>query len=108
MRSLGLLLEGWACHGKVVQPVHRLLTKPPLQAEAGYAPSSHSFPLQQLLSCLQRRLSLNPFGITACLHSGKKLAWAQQGVCVCVLVLSLPVCYACVTACVCVLQWRGP
>uniref|UniRef100_A0A3Q3KQT2 TBCC domain-containing protein 1 n=1 Tax=Monopterus albus TaxID=43700 RepID=A0A3Q3KQT2_MONAL len=78
VRSLGLLLEGSAGHGRGVQPVHRLLTKGPLQTQAGYSTLSHSFPLHKLLSCLQHCLTLNPFGITACLHSGKKLAWAQQ------------------------------
>ncbi|XP_055008380.1 TBCC domain-containing protein 1 isoform X2 [Boleophthalmus pectinirostris] len=78
VRSLSLLLEGSVSQGRAVQPVYRLLTKGPLQTEAGYCTKSHSFPLHKLLSCLQQNLSLNPFGITACLHSGKKLAWAQQ------------------------------
>lgn len=78
VRSLGLLLEGSLCHSRAVQPVHRLLTKGPLQTQAGYSTLSHSFPLHKLLSCLQHSLTLNPFGITACLRSGKKLAWAQQ------------------------------
>lgn len=80
VRSLGLLLEGSACHDKAVQPVHRLLTKGPFQTQAGYSTLSRSFLLHKLLSCLQHSLTLNPFGITACLHSGKKLAWAQQGI----------------------------
>ncbi|KAM7407025.1 hypothetical protein PAMA_002979 [Pampus argenteus] len=78
VRSLGLLLEGSVCHGRVVQPVHRLLTKGPLQTSAGYSALTNSFPLHKLISCLQHSLTLNPFGITACLRSGKKLAWAQQ------------------------------
>ncbi|XP_041857605.1 TBCC domain-containing protein 1 isoform X3 [Melanotaenia boesemani] len=78
VRSLGLLLEGTAGPGKAVQPVHRLLTKGPLQTQAGYSMLSRSFLLHKLLSCLQHSLTLNPFGITACLRSGKKLAWAQQ------------------------------
>ncbi|KAM9851208.1 LOW QUALITY PROTEIN: TBCC domain-containing protein 1 [Aulostomus maculatus] len=78
VRSLGLLLEGSVCHSSVIQPVHRLLTKGPLQTQAGYSTTSCSFPLHKLLSCLQHNLTLNPFGITACLRSGKKLAWAQQ------------------------------
>ncbi|XP_072253662.1 TBCC domain-containing protein 1 [Leuresthes tenuis] len=78
VRSLGLLLEGSVGPGRGVQPIHRLLTKGPLQNESGYSTQSRSFPLHQLLSCLQHSLALNPFGITACLRSGKKLAWAQQ------------------------------
>ncbi|XP_028250224.1 TBCC domain-containing protein 1 isoform X2 [Parambassis ranga] len=78
VRSLGLLLEGSVCPGKVVQPIHRLLSKGLLQTQTGYSSLSRSFPLHKLLSCLQQCLTLNPFGITACLRSGKKLAWAQQ------------------------------
>uniref|UniRef100_A0A1A8C9I9 TBCC domain-containing protein 1 n=3 Tax=Nothobranchius TaxID=28779 RepID=A0A1A8C9I9_NOTKA len=78
VRSLGLLLEGAADHGKPVQPVHRLLVKGPLQTQAGYSTQSRSFPLRKLLSCLQRCLTLIPFGITACLNSGKKQIWSQQ------------------------------
>ncbi|KAM6934598.1 TBCC domain-containing protein 1 [Xenentodon cancila] len=78
VRSLDLLLEGSVGHGGAVQPLHRLLTKGALQTQAGYSSQSRSFPLHKLLSCLQHSLSLNPFGITACLRSGKKLAWAQQ------------------------------
>lgn len=80
VRSLGLLMEGSAGHGKPAQPIHQLLTKGPLQTQAGYSPVSHSFTMHKLLSCLQHSLILNPFGITACLRSGKKLTWAQQGV----------------------------
>ncbi|XP_068602853.1 TBCC domain-containing protein 1 [Brachionichthys hirsutus] len=78
VQSLSLLLEGSACQNQVVQSVHKLLSKGPLQTQAGYSTLSHTFPLHQLLSCLQQSLTLNPFGITACLRSGKKLAWAQQ------------------------------
>ncbi|XP_019960127.2 TBCC domain-containing protein 1 isoform X2 [Paralichthys olivaceus] len=78
VRSLGLLLEGSVSCGRAVQPVHRLLTKGPVQTQAGYSTLSRSFSLHTLLSCLQHSLTLNPFGITACLRSGKKLAWAQQ------------------------------
>ncbi|XP_074513687.1 TBCC domain-containing protein 1 [Sebastes fasciatus] len=78
VKSLGLLLEGSVCHSRAVQPVHRLLTKGPLQTQAGYSELTRSFALHKLLSCLQQSLTLNPFGMTACLSSGKKLAWAQQ------------------------------
>lgn len=80
VRSLGLLLEGSVCGSKAIQPIHRLLAKGPLQTQAGYSTVSRSFSLHKLLSCLQHSLTLNPFGITACLRSGKKLAWAQQGI----------------------------
>lgn len=78
--SLSLLLEGSACQDKAIQPLHVLLTKDPFQTQAGYSTLGRSFHLHKLLSCIQNYLTLNPFGITACLNSGKTLAWASQGV----------------------------
>ncbi|XP_028292140.1 TBCC domain-containing protein 1 [Gouania willdenowi] len=78
VRSLSLLVEGSLGQEKPVQPIHRLLAKSSLKTQAGFSSVSRSFPFHQLLSCLQQNLTLNPFGITACLHSGKKLGWAQQ------------------------------
>ncbi|XP_068507609.1 TBCC domain-containing protein 1 isoform X2 [Syngnathus scovelli] len=78
VRSLDLLLEGWVQPDRTVQPVHKLLSKGLLQVHAGYSALSQSFPLHQLISCLQHNLTLNPFGKTSCLRSGKQLAWAQQ------------------------------
>lgn len=67
------------CDDGAVQPVQSILSRGPIQTQAGYSEVSRSFSLHKLLSFLQQSLTLNPFGITACLHSGKKLAWAQQG-----------------------------
>uniref|UniRef100_A0A3Q3VX98 TBCC domain-containing protein 1 n=1 Tax=Mola mola TaxID=94237 RepID=A0A3Q3VX98_MOLML len=78
VQSLGLLLEGSVCHDRAVQPVQSILSRGPIQTQAGYSTVSRSFPLHKLLSFLQQSFTLNPFGITACLRSGKKLAWAQQ------------------------------
>lgn len=80
VRSLDLLLEGSTNHNRTnVQPIHRLLSEDPLQSQAGYSALSCSFSLHKLLSCVQHLLTLNPFGMSACLRSGKKLAWDQQG-----------------------------
>lgn len=79
VQSLSLLLEGSVCQDKAVQPLHVLLTKDPFPTQAGYSTLGRSFHLHKLLLCIQNRLALNPFGITACLNSGKKLAWASQG-----------------------------
>ncbi|XP_077473230.1 TBCC domain-containing protein 1 [Stigmatopora argus] len=78
VRNLGLLLEGSMHPGSSVQPVHRLLSRGPLQMQAGYSALNHSFPLYQLIACIQHHLTSNPFGITSCLRSGKRVAWAQQ------------------------------
>ncbi|XP_041936609.1 TBCC domain-containing protein 1 [Alosa sapidissima] len=78
LHGLSLLLEGSMSRGRSVHPLHRLLSRPPLQAQTGYSKLSRSFGLQQLQQWLRQALTLNPFGISACLRSGKKLAWAQQ------------------------------
>ncbi|KAL2081244.1 hypothetical protein ACEWY4_023097 [Coilia grayii] len=78
LHGLSLLLEGSVSRGRSVDPLHRLLSRPPLQAQAGYSKLSRSFGLQQLQQWLHQALTLNPFGISACLRSGKKLAWALQ------------------------------
>ncbi|XP_011605687.1 TBCC domain-containing protein 1 [Takifugu rubripes] len=79
VRSLDLLLEGSTNHNRTnVQPIHRLLSEDPLQSQAGYSALSCCFNLHKLLSCVQHVLTLNPFGMSACLRSGKKLAWDQQ------------------------------
>ncbi|KAJ8352880.1 hypothetical protein SKAU_G00243560 [Synaphobranchus kaupii] len=78
LQGLSFLLEGSVSQGRTVHPIHKLLTRTPLQAEAGYSKLSRSFSLQRLQAWLRQALRLNPFGISACLRSGKKLAWAHQ------------------------------
>ncbi|XP_035265975.1 TBCC domain-containing protein 1 [Anguilla anguilla] len=78
VQGLSFLLEGCVSRGRTVHPVHRLLSRAPLQAQAGYSQLSRSFSLQQLQTWLRQTLCLNPFGTSACLRSGKKLAWAHQ------------------------------
>ncbi|KAL7881282.1 hypothetical protein AOLI_G00081300 [Acnodon oligacanthus] len=78
VQALSLLLEGSASRGRTVHPLHRLLGRAPLQAQAGYSKISRSYSLQQLQNWLRQTLTLNPFGMSTCLRSGKKLAWALQ------------------------------
>ncbi|KAI1885316.1 hypothetical protein AGOR_G00218890 [Albula goreensis] len=78
VQGLSFLLEGSMSRGRAVHPLHKLLSRPPLQSQAGYSKLSRSFSLQQLQAWLRQALGLNPFGVSACLRSGKKLAWAHQ------------------------------
>ncbi|XP_076857573.1 TBCC domain-containing protein 1 [Brachyhypopomus gauderio] len=78
LQGLSLLLEGSASHGRTVHPVHRLLGRAPVQAQAGYSKLSHSYSLQRLQAWLRQALTLNPFGMSTCLRSGRKLTWALQ------------------------------
>ncbi|KPP62065.1 TBCC domain-containing protein 1-like [Scleropages formosus] len=78
LQGLGFLLEGSLGQGGAVRPLHRLLAHDAVRVQAGYSKLSRSFSLRRLQAWLHRALSLNPFGVSACLRSGKKLAWVQQ------------------------------
>ncbi|XP_035629955.1 TBCC domain-containing protein 1 [Oncorhynchus keta] len=78
LQGLSLLLEGSVSRGRNVHPIHKLLSRAPLQTQAGYSKLSRSFSLHPLLAWLRQALVPNPFGMSTCLRSGKKLAWAQQ------------------------------
>ncbi|XP_068001772.1 TBCC domain-containing protein 1 isoform X2 [Melanerpes formicivorus] len=89
-RALGLLLEGalracgcgaargCGCGCGAVRPLHQLALCPPCRRPSGYCEASRAFSLPQLESWLRSCLTANPFGMSACLRAGKKLAWAQQ------------------------------
>ncbi|KAJ8012661.1 hypothetical protein DPEC_G00045210 [Dallia pectoralis] len=78
LQGLSLLLEGSMSCGRTIHPINKLLSRAPLQAQAGYSKLTRCFSLHPLQAWLRQALVVNPFGITACLRSGKKLAWAQQ------------------------------
>ncbi|XP_064832858.1 TBCC domain-containing protein 1-like isoform X3 [Oncorhynchus masou masou] len=78
LQGLSLLLEGSVSRGRNVHPIHKLLSRAPLQTQAGYSKLGRSFSLHPLLAWLRQALVPNPFGMSTCLRSGKKLAWAQQ------------------------------
>ncbi|XP_026999454.2 TBCC domain-containing protein 1 [Tachysurus fulvidraco] len=78
LQALSVLLEGTVSRGRTIHPLYRLLSRAPLQAVAGYSKVSRSYSLQKLQSWLHQALTLNPFGMSTCLRSGKKLAWALQ------------------------------
>lgn len=80
VQALSVLLEGTVSRGRTIHPLYRLLSRGPLQSMAGYSKHSRSYSLLQLQSWLRQVLTLNPFGMSTCLRSGKKLAWALQGI----------------------------
>ncbi|XP_066542269.1 TBCC domain-containing protein 1 [Hoplias malabaricus] len=78
VQALSFLLEGSVSHGRTVHSLYRLLSRTALQSQAGYSKLSRTYSLQTLQSWLRQALTLNPFGMSTCLRSGKKLAWALQ------------------------------
>uniref|UniRef100_A0A8B9ZUK2 TBCC domain-containing protein 1 n=1 Tax=Anas zonorhyncha TaxID=75864 RepID=A0A8B9ZUK2_9AVES len=76
--ALSFLIEGTVEGSGTVHPLHELALWQPCQEKNGYSKSNNAFSFPKLESWLRSCLATNPFGMTACLRSGKKLAWAQQ------------------------------
>ncbi|XP_069471864.1 TBCC domain-containing protein 1 [Ambystoma mexicanum] len=78
VKALSFLIEGTAESNQKVHQLKDLALWQPLQAKSGYSKTSKSFFFQKLQSWIRDCLVVNPFGISACIKSGKKLAWALQ------------------------------
>lgn len=78
--ALSFLIEGTVSRAKKVYPLHELALWQPLHAESGFSKISKTFSFYKLEAWLRACLTGNPFGTSACLKSGKKLAWAHQGI----------------------------
>ncbi|NXY85371.1 TBCC1 protein, partial [Alcedo cyanopectus] len=76
--ALSFLIEGTMNKSRMVHPLHELALQQPCQGHNGYSKVSRAFSFLKLESWLRSCLMTNPFGMTACLKSGKKLTWAQQ------------------------------
>ncbi|XP_010181193.1 PREDICTED: TBCC domain-containing protein 1, partial [Mesitornis unicolor] len=76
--ALSFLIEGTVNKSSTVHPLHELALWQPCHRQNGYSKVSKTFSFTKLKSWLRACLTTNPFGMTACLKSGKKLAWAQQ------------------------------
>lgn len=79
VRALSFLIEGSVNNNRTIHPLHELALWQPLHASSGFSKISKAFSFPKLESWMRACLTGNPFGISACLKSGKKLAWAQQG-----------------------------
>ncbi|XP_062438612.1 TBCC domain-containing protein 1 isoform X2 [Rhea pennata] len=78
VRALSFLIEGTVNKSRTVHPLHELALWQPFHGKNGYSKISKAFSFTKLESWIRSCLTTNPFGMTACLKSGKKLAWAQQ------------------------------
>ncbi|NXE53899.1 TBCC1 protein, partial [Casuarius casuarius] len=76
--ALSFLIEGTVNKSRTVHPLHELALWQPFHGKNGYSKISKAFSFTKLESWIRSCLTTNPFGMTACLKSGKKLAWAQQ------------------------------
>ncbi|XP_015355446.1 TBCC domain-containing protein 1 isoform X2 [Marmota marmota marmota] len=76
--ALSFLIEGTVSTARKIYPLHELALWQPLHAESGFSKISKTFSFHKLEAWLRACLTGNPFGTSACLKSGKKLAWAHQ------------------------------
>uniref|UniRef100_A0A8D0HP26 TBCC domain-containing protein 1 n=1 Tax=Sphenodon punctatus TaxID=8508 RepID=A0A8D0HP26_SPHPU len=77
VQALSFLIEG-TVKSRTVHPLHELALWQPMHVKNGYSKISKTFSFPKLESWLRACLTGNPFWTSACLKSGKKLAWAQQ------------------------------
>uniref|UniRef100_A0A4X2JTC4 TBCC domain-containing protein 1 n=1 Tax=Vombatus ursinus TaxID=29139 RepID=A0A4X2JTC4_VOMUR len=78
VQALSFLIEGTVSKARKVYPLHELALWQPLHSESGFSKTSKTFSFSKLEAWLKCCLTTNPFGTSACLKTGKKLAWAQQ------------------------------
>ncbi|XP_062067181.1 TBCC domain-containing protein 1 isoform X2 [Lepus europaeus] len=76
--ALSFLIEGTVTGARKIYPLHELALWQPLHTESGFSKISKTFSFYKLEAWLRASLTENPFGTSACLKSGKKLAWAHQ------------------------------
>nr|XP_042089344.1 TBCC domain-containing protein 1 isoform X2 [Ovis aries] len=76
--ALSFLIEGTVSGARKIYPLYELALWQPLHAETGFSKTSKTFSFYKLEAWLRTCLTGNPFGTSACLKSGKKLAWAHQ------------------------------
>ncbi|XP_063790189.1 TBCC domain-containing protein 1 isoform X2 [Pseudophryne corroboree] len=76
-QALGFLIEGTLNKNRTIHSFIDLALYQPLQARNGYSKTTESFSLKKLQAWIKECFALNPFGMSACIKSGRKLAWAQ-------------------------------
>ncbi|XP_040213036.1 TBCC domain-containing protein 1 isoform X1 [Rana temporaria] len=77
-KALGFLIEGTMDKNRTVHLFPDLATWQPLHSKSGYSKTTESFSLSKLQAWIKDSLMVNPFGMSACVRSGKTLAWAEQ------------------------------
>uniref|UniRef100_A0A8C3XAM8 TBCC domain-containing protein 1 n=1 Tax=Catagonus wagneri TaxID=51154 RepID=A0A8C3XAM8_9CETA len=76
--ALSFLIEGTVSEARKIYPLYELALWQPLHADSGFSKTSKAFSFYKLEAWLRACLTGNPFGTSACLKSGKRLAWAHQ------------------------------
>ncbi|XP_075034687.1 TBCC domain-containing protein 1 [Mixophyes fleayi] len=76
-QALGFLIEGTLNKNRTIHAFIDLALYQPLQSRSGYSKTTETFSLNKLQAWIKECFVVNPFGMSACIKSGRKLAWAQ-------------------------------
>ncbi|XP_073414231.1 TBCC domain-containing protein 1 [Dendrobates tinctorius] len=76
--ALSFLLEGTVDKNRTIHSFIDLALWHPMQTLCGYSKTSEAFSIKKLQAWIKECFVVNPFGISACIESGRKLSWAQQ------------------------------
>lgn len=79
VEALGYLIAGSVDRCKTLLPLQDIATLQTVQHRSGFSKLMKSFSLRLLQSWIKDSLVQNPFGISACIASGRRLSWPMAG-----------------------------
>ncbi|CAH1802199.1 unnamed protein product, partial [Owenia fusiformis] len=75
MEALGFIISGSIDRNRSSKPLHEIALLQQIQAKSGYSKISRTFSFRTLQSWLRSTIGQNPFGISSCIASGRRLSW---------------------------------
>ncbi|KAL5017386.1 hypothetical protein ScPMuIL_006975 [Solemya velum] len=79
VESLGFLIAGSIDRCRSLLPLQDIASLQTVQHRSGYSKINTSFSARLFLSWVKESLMPNPFGISACIASGRRLSWPVAG-----------------------------
>ncbi|KAL3857180.1 hypothetical protein ACJMK2_011872 [Sinanodonta woodiana] len=79
VEALGFLLAGSMDRCKTLMPLQDIATLQTLQHRSGYSKMKKTFSVRLFQTWIKDCLVQNPFGISACIASGRRLSWPMAG-----------------------------
>ncbi|KAL4223165.1 TBCC domain-containing protein 1 [Mactra antiquata] len=79
MEALGFVIAGSVDRCKTLLPLHDIAMLQTIQHRSGYSKLMKSFSLRLLQNWIKDSLVQNPFGISGCIASGRRLSWPMGG-----------------------------
>ncbi|KAK3084980.1 hypothetical protein FSP39_022321 [Pinctada imbricata] len=79
VEALGFLIAGSVDRSRSLLPLQDIATLQTTQHRSGYSKITKMFTLRPLMNWIKENLVQNPFGISACIASGRRLSWPMAG-----------------------------